>query len=51
MRLLLTRSAQRRLDTLTAAHLEELARLEPQLHALWEGLDTTVDDAPGKHTS
>ena len=51
VRLLLTRSAQQRLDTLTAAHLEELARLEPQLHALWEGLDTTVDDAPRGNTS
>jgi DNA-binding MarR family transcriptional regulator len=51
VRLLLTRSAQQRLDTLTAAHLEELARLEPQLHALWEGLDTTVDDAPKSNTS
>jgi DNA-binding MarR family transcriptional regulator len=51
VRLLLTRSAQKRLDTLTAAHLEELARLEPQLHALWEGLDTTVDDAPKSNTS
>jgi hypothetical protein len=46
VRLRLTRSGQRRLETLTAAHLEELVRLEPELHALWEGLDTTVDVAP-----
>ena len=31
------------LEALTAAHLEELARLESELHALWEGLDTAVD--------
>ena len=51
VRLLLTPSAEKRLDTLTAAHLEELARLEPQLHALWEGLDTTVDNATKSNTS
>jgi DNA-binding MarR family transcriptional regulator len=45
VRLRLTESGERRLDKLTAAHLEELARLESELHALWEGLDTTVDEA------
>jgi DNA-binding MarR family transcriptional regulator len=51
VRLRLTRSGQRRLETLTAAHLEELARLEPELHALWEGLDTTVDDGLRRNPS
>jgi DNA-binding MarR family transcriptional regulator len=51
VRLRLTRSGQRRLETLTAAHLEELARLEPELHALWEGLDTTVDDGLKRNPS
>jgi DNA-binding MarR family transcriptional regulator len=44
VRLRLTRSGRKRLDTLTAAHLEELARLEPELHSLWDGLGTAVDD-------
>jgi DNA-binding MarR family transcriptional regulator len=41
----LTQSGEERLETLTAAHLEELTRLELELQALWEGLDTAVDDA------
>jgi DNA-binding MarR family transcriptional regulator len=45
VRLRLTQSGKKRLETLTAAHLEELARLESELHALWEGLDTAVDEA------
>jgi DNA-binding MarR family transcriptional regulator len=44
VRLRLTRSGRKRLETLTTAHLEELARLEPELHSLWDGLDTAVDD-------
>ncbi len=45
VRLGLTASGEDRLAELTAAHLEELARLEAELHTLWEGLDTTVDEA------
>jgi DNA-binding MarR family transcriptional regulator len=44
VRLRLTESGEERLQTLTAAHLEELARLESELHALWEGLNTAIDD-------
>ena len=44
VRLRLTEAGQQRLEALTAAHLEELARLESELHALWDGLDTAVDD-------
>lgn len=44
VRLRLTELGEQRLRTLTAAHLEELARLESELHALWDGLDTAVDD-------
>jgi DNA-binding MarR family transcriptional regulator len=47
VRLRLTELGEQRLQTLTAAHLEELARLESELHALWDGLDTTVHDAAG----
>lgn len=49
VRLGLTASGRNRLDKLAAAHLKELARLESELHALWEGLDTTVDDATGSN--
>jgi DNA-binding MarR family transcriptional regulator len=45
VRLGLTALGTKRLETLTALHLEELARLEPQLPGLWQGLETTVDDA------
>jgi DNA-binding MarR family transcriptional regulator len=45
VRLRLTRLGELRLETLTEAHMEELARLESELHALWEGLDTAVDGA------
>jgi DNA-binding MarR family transcriptional regulator len=44
VRLHLSDSGRDRLETLTAAHLEELARLEPELHSLWDGLGTAVDD-------
>jgi DNA-binding MarR family transcriptional regulator len=44
VRLGLTPSGEERLAKLAAAHLEELARLERELHALWDGLDTTVGD-------
>jgi DNA-binding MarR family transcriptional regulator len=44
VRLHLSDSGRERLETLTAAHLEELARLEPELHSLWDGLGTAVDD-------
>jgi DNA-binding MarR family transcriptional regulator len=47
VRLHLTRVGEERLEALTSAHMEELARLESELHALWEGLDTAVDDLPG----
>ena len=38
VRLGLTAEGRRRLSALTAQHLEELARLEPQLRPIWEGL-------------
>jgi DNA-binding MarR family transcriptional regulator len=38
VRLGLTAQGRRRLDRLSALHLEELARLRPQLRALWAGL-------------
>lgn len=44
VRLGLTARGSDRLEALAALHLEELARLEPQLHGLWQGLKTTVDD-------
>jgi DNA-binding MarR family transcriptional regulator len=43
VRLRLTPSGEERLQTLAAAHVAELTRLESQLHALWAGLDTNVD--------
>jgi DNA-binding MarR family transcriptional regulator len=45
VRLRLTEAGQERLQTLAAAHVEELTRLESQLHALWAGLDDDVDEA------
>jgi DNA-binding MarR family transcriptional regulator len=45
VRLRLTERGEERLRTLTDAHMEELARLESELHALWDGLDTTVHTA------
>lgn len=45
VRLRLTVAGEERLQTLAAVHLAELHRLESQLHALWDGLDTTVDHA------
>jgi DNA-binding MarR family transcriptional regulator len=44
VRLRLSESGSERLETLSAAHLEELTRLEPELHALWDGLGTAIDD-------
>jgi DNA-binding MarR family transcriptional regulator len=38
VRLGLTAQGRRRLDRLSALHLEELDRLRPQLRALWAGL-------------
>jgi DNA-binding MarR family transcriptional regulator len=38
VRLALTPVGRRRLDRLSALHLEELDRLRPQLRALWAGL-------------
>jgi DNA-binding MarR family transcriptional regulator len=38
VRLTLTAQGRRRLDRLSALHLEELDRLRPQLRALWAGL-------------
>ena len=42
VRLHLTAAGEDRLETLAEAHMEELARLEGELHALWDGLHTTV---------
>jgi DNA-binding MarR family transcriptional regulator len=42
VRLHLTPAGDERLETLAEAHMEELVRLEGELHALWEGLHTTV---------
>jgi DNA-binding MarR family transcriptional regulator len=44
VRLRLSESGSERLETLSAAHLEELTRLEPELHVLWDGLGTAIDD-------
>jgi DNA-binding MarR family transcriptional regulator len=38
VRLSLTPTAQRRLKSLAAAHLEELSRVAPELQAVWRGL-------------
>jgi DNA-binding MarR family transcriptional regulator len=43
VRLRLTARGEERLQALTTAHLEELARLESQLHSLWAGLGTAPD--------
>jgi DNA-binding MarR family transcriptional regulator len=40
VRIALTARGRDRLEKLAASHLEELARLTGQLHALWAGLDT-----------
>ena len=42
-RLSLTPPARHRLKVLTAAHLEELARLAPELRKLWQGLDSETE--------
>jgi DNA-binding MarR family transcriptional regulator len=39
VRIVLTDQGRKRLETLTASHLEELGRLTNQLHTLWAGLD------------
>lgn len=39
VRLQLTEEGSRRLETLSAAHLEELDRLATQITGLWEGLE------------
>jgi DNA-binding MarR family transcriptional regulator len=44
VRLRLTGEGRRRLAGLTAQHLEELRRLEPQLRPIWEGLTSTGAD-------
>ncbi len=41
VRVRLTPKGARRLDELTALHLEELARLGPRLRELWRGLETS----------
>jgi DNA-binding MarR family transcriptional regulator len=43
VRLRLTDLGAKRLERLTAANLEELARLGSELQPLWDGLDTAVD--------
>jgi DNA-binding MarR family transcriptional regulator len=48
VRLRLTALGEERLEALAAAHPEELARLEAQLHGLWDGLDTMVDETPAR---
>src|ERR671934_1487037 len=45
VRLRLTDLGAAKLERLAAASLEELARLGPELQALWHGLDTAVDSA------
>ncbi len=40
VRVTLTRLGADRLEQLAASHLEELDRLNSQLHSLWAGLDT-----------
>jgi DNA-binding MarR family transcriptional regulator len=39
VRLRLTKLGERRVEQLTALHLEELQRLAPHLRPVWEGLD------------
>lgn len=41
IRLHLTAEGERRLTALTAQHIEEIRRLEPQLRPIWEGLAST----------
>jgi DNA-binding MarR family transcriptional regulator len=42
VRLALTPLGARRLEQLSAQHIEELSRLGPRLRPLWEGLETRV---------
>ena len=42
VRLAVTRLGERRLEELTALHLEELRRLTPRLRALWTDLESEV---------
>ena len=43
VRLRLTKLGARRLEQLSAAHIEELRRLAPSLRPVWEGLDTDAE--------
>lgn len=45
VRLRLTDEGAQRLETLSAAHLEELDRLVPEISGLWQGLESV----PGTH--
>jgi DNA-binding MarR family transcriptional regulator len=45
VRLRLTEEGEQRLEALSAAHLEELDRLVPEITGLWEGLESL----PGSH--
>jgi hypothetical protein len=42
VRLALTGHGAERLEMLAASHLEELARLNSEMHALWAGLEATT---------
>lgn len=45
VRLRLTDEGQRRLETLSELHMEELAHLAPTMHALWGALERSSDGA------
>ena len=46
VRLALTDEGARRLEALSAQHLEELAHLSPTMHALWDALERARDGDP-----
>jgi len=50
VRLCLTADGADRLARLSALHLEELRRFAPQLQALWDGLDMSLEAASGRVT-